>query len=166
MVWDDSDQQQFLLLLDFSKDIPEIKQTTLLGIKRPEFKQLYRGGLYYSSDLYLEKSRNQVSICQNYNAAFESKNCHNRLLLLEFHTEWRLNKENSDFDSDINLLASREFYINNLSPTIKMFTLFVSIYDIITNFWFISMTLKSSFIITISKIARKNRRRMMITMSS
>ena len=53
-----------------------------------------------------------MSICQNYNAAFESKNCHNRLLLLEFRIEWRFNRENSDLDSDINLLARREFYIN------------------------------------------------------
>lgn len=43
MVWDDVDKQQFLLLVDFDCTTPKVLQAILLGIKKIEFDQLYRG---------------------------------------------------------------------------------------------------------------------------
>ena len=130
MVWDDNDKQQFLLLVDFTQSEPKVLEAILLGIKKGEFDQINRGSLFYSSDLYFAEVEGKTWICLNYNVAFESKNGHNRVIMIEFRIRWCQGDKTNEFNvTQMNVLARREIIYNKALDE-KFY-----LYPVISNMW-------------------------------
>ena len=66
----------------------------------------------------------------NFNAAFESKNGHNRVIMIEFRVRWSQGEKTKEFNVTImNVLARREIIYNKALDE-KFY-----LYPIISNMW-------------------------------